>query len=247
MQIKTILFFIMFLSTVTTVNGGTIRHDVKDSDYIEYGKKHECVVAVNCKTKEGFSAHGSGVIINPNWIVTAAHVVKDCSEIKILLKGKTIKIKKIIVKKEFDGSMKNNDIAVCESEEPMELDFYPKLYDADDELGKVCSIAGFGVTGTGLTGAVRSDNQKRAGSNIISSVNDDMIFCIMDRSNDKSTSLEYCISHGDSGGGLFIDQKLAGINSMVMATDNRPDSNYGDESGHTRISVYKSWIEENIK
>lgn len=247
MQIKTIFFFIMFLSTVTTVNGGTIRHDVKDSDYIEYGKKHECVVAVNCKTKDGLSAHGSGVVINPHCVVTAAHVVKDCSDVQILLKGKTIKTKKIVVKKEFEGSMKDNDIALCESEEPMILDFYPKLYDTYDELGKVCSIAGFGVTGTGLTGAVKSDNQKRAGSNIISSVNDDMIFCKMDSPSSKSTSLEYCISHGDSGGGLFIDQKLAGINSMVLANDHKPDSNYGDESGHTRISRYKDWIEDNIK
>jgi len=69
----------------------------------------------------------------------------------------------------------------------------------------------------------------------------------VNRPGNKDTNLEYCISHGDSGGGLFIDQKLAGINSIVLASDKNPDSNYGDESGHTRISKYKDWIEDNIK
>lgn len=247
MKIKRIfLLAVLFLATPTT-NAGTISHNVSDEKYVEYGKKHECVVAINCVDKDGKNCCGSGVVINSNWIVTAAHVVKDCSEVKIILNGKTIKIKKVIVKKEFEGLMKDNDIAVCESEELMELEFYPELYDKDDEMGKLCSICGFGLTGNGFTGAVIVDHKKRAGSNIVDNISDDMIFCTMNRPSSKSTVLEYCIASGDSGGGLFIDQKLAGINSIVLASDKKPNSNYGDESGHTRISKYKKWIEDSIK
>ena len=55
------------------------------------------------------------------------------------------------------------------------------------------------------------------------------------------------IGSGDSGGGLFLDGKLAGINSFVMAADGKTNSDYGDECAHTRISTYKKWIEEKTK
>ena len=59
--------------------------------------------------------------------------------------------------------------------------------------------------------------------------------------------LEFLISHGDSGGGLFINGKLAGIHSFVSASDKKADSSYGDQSGHTRISTYKRWIDFIVK
>jgi hypothetical protein len=63
----------------------------------------------------------------------------------------------------------------------------------------------------------------------------------------QKTSLEFLISHGDSGGGLFIDSKLAGINSCVFAEDKSLNSDINDESGHTRISINKKWIDEIIE
>ena len=66
-------------------------------------------------------------------------------------------------------------------------------------------------------------------------------------SKNNHTELEFCAANGDSGGGLFIDNKLAGINSMVLAADKKTNSDYGDECTHTRISSYKSWIDSLIK
>jgi hypothetical protein len=114
----------------------------------------------------------------------------------------------------------------------------------EDELDKICSISGYGSTGTGITGAVKYDDKKRAGSNKIMEVTDHLLKCDMSRQN--PTSLEFLIAHGDSGGGLFIDKKLAGINSFV-ASDDKPDSSFGDESCHTRVCKYKIWLEENMK
>jgi secreted trypsin-like serine protease len=59
--------------------------------------------------------------------------------------------------------------------------------------------------------------------------------------------LEFLIASGDSGGGLFIDNKLAGIHSCVMTVGKNPQSKYGEESGHTRISNFIEWIEDNRK
>jgi hypothetical protein len=64
---------------------------------------------------------------------------------------------------------------------------------------------------------------------------------------DKESRLEFLISHGDSGGGLFINKKLAGINSLVFSSDGKPDSSWRDESGHTRISLFIDWINNTIK
>ena len=59
--------------------------------------------------------------------------------------------------------------------------------------------------------------------------------------------LEFMIAPGDSGGGMFIGNKLAGINSFLMAADKKPDGTYGDEAAFTRISLYVDWIAEQIE
>ena len=51
------------------------------------------------------------------------------------------------------------------------------------------------------------------------------------------------IGHGDSGGGLFIDKKLAGIHSCIYTGDGKLDSSYKDYSAHTRVSLHKPWID----
>jgi hypothetical protein len=111
----------------------------------------------------------------------------------------------------------------------------------------VCSISGYGVTGTFVTGGIKIDGKKRAGSNIINHVDRDLLVCDPSpRShNSRITELEFLIASGDSGGGLFIDGKLAGINSCVMRVGGSPKSTYNEESGHTRISKFISWIKEN--
>jgi hypothetical protein len=122
------------------------------------------------------------------------------------------------------------------------LDFYPELYQDKDEDGKICSISGFGFNGTFISGynAKVFDNKRRAGSNMIDLVTEETLEVSAHKG--VTTELEFMISPGDSGGGLFIDKKLAGINSCVYATDGNADSDYGDSSCFVRISSYVDWI-----
>jgi hypothetical protein len=226
--------------------GGTREPSVPDQRYIEYGEKHECVVPIygNCDCGKGKPHHfaASAVVISPRWVITAAHVVKDNSGVKVRLRDREFSIRKVVVNRHFkENTMGLYDIAMCESEEDMELDFYPQLYDGKDEGGKVASICGYGITGTFGTGAHLSDGRKRAGSNIVRRTGGHVMVC--SATDPKKTNMEFMISHGDSGGGLFIDQKLAGINSFVSAEDRNPNSSYGDECHHTRISLFVPWIE----
>lgn len=249
-MIKKILLILTLVLIGGMAEAGTIRPEKKDQEYLDYGSKYESVIRLNGKYKnsdDGAIASGSGVVISENWVLTAAHVV-DCMEDPFFTIGeKTHFVKKIIVNSEFDinKQMSNGDIALCFVEDRIIISVYPKLYTDNNENEKICGISGYGLTGNGKTGATHSDGKRRAGSNKIILVEECLLFC--DMSQNDPTALEFLIAHGDSGGGLFIDGKLAGINSFVACSDGKPDSNYGDESGHTRISKYKPWIDDNIK
>lgn len=241
-------FFSILLYT-SYLFSGTIDPNTPDSKYLEYGSKFDYVVRLCCVDSDSQKACGSAVLIDKNWAITAAHVVDHCSDWTIIVKNKAIKIDEVMVNPNYDANVfGRGDIALCYIKAGVDLDFFPSLYEEDREVGKVCSIAGWGITGTFYTGATVSDNRIRAGSNIVDSVaNDRILVCSPSRTGQRKTELEFLIASGDSGGGLFIDQKLAGINSSVMAIDKKPDSTYTDESCHTRVSHYMTWIKETIK
>lgn len=231
------------------VCAGTIDPANSDKLYIDYGQKFNCIFKICGKTEDGKNYCASAVVIDKNWILTAAHVVQECVEIRIKDdNNKEYCVNKVIINKEFnDNQFGKNDIALGYIEEDIVLDFYPELYTETDEVGKICSISGYGITGNFLTGCIISDSKKRAGSNFIDKIDRDLLICSPSRkSGPKYTQLEFIIGSGDSGGGLFIDKKLAGINSCVIAGDRKPDSTYTDEAGHTRISSFVDWIKESM-
>tara|TARA_B100000131_G_scaffold97656_1_gene94792 strand:- start:1657 stop:2304 length:648 start_codon:yes stop_codon:yes gene_type:complete len=191
--------------------------------------------------------YGSGVIVRPRILITASHVVQDTESSHVIFGDKKIKILGYVCPKaDQDKEVGPLDIAVCLLEEEIKLDFYPELYDKKDEMGKLCSLAGWGMNGTWTTGIVASDKKRRAGSNYVDNeLFQGMIVCSVDKP--PYTSLEYLIGNGDSGGGLFIDKKLAGVHSCIFTDDGRLDSSRRDWSAHTRVSIHKKWIDDIIE
>lgn len=243
-----ILIFVVFLSCV--VYGGTIDPNTPDSEYIKYGNEHECVLPIMgiLDDKLNSNFRGSCVIISPYYCISAAHVVSNSICQHIIYDNKVYPCAIVAIHGLYNPNIKGtNDIALIKLQKPINLDFYPELYTEKDEINKICSIAGYGFSGNFKTGYNVStyDNKKRAGSNIINHIDKNTLICsVTDKPN---TTLEFMIASGDSGGGLFIDQKLAGINSCVYATDGKANSDYGDESAHTRISDYITWIDDTKK
>lgn len=242
----TFMVITLFLYSYKLI-AGTIDPNTTDEKYLTYGAKFQNVVKLCCYDKENRMCCGSAVIIDSHWILTAAHVVNECNNHCIYLKEQKYLLDNVISHPDYKPTIFGyNDLALGYIVEDAGLDFYPDLYENQDESGKICSIAGYGITGNFVTGANISDGKKRAGSNIIDHIEKQVLICSPSRQGKNKTELEFLISNGDSGGGLFIDKKLAGINSAIMCSDKKLDSSYGDESCHTRISVYRNWILETI-
>lgn len=243
-------FKCILISLVLTTScfAGTRTPTKSDQKYLDYGADgFECVVPItgSCSCGKNHTFHASAVVIREHWFLTAAHVVKDTSEVKIKIKDKLVSLTKVFVHKDFEKSQLGfDDIALGYCEEKIELNFYPELYKNKDEENKIVSICGYGMHGTFSTGAITSDGLKRAGSNRIARCEKNVLVCTL---NDLNTELEFMIASGDSGGGLFIGNKLAGINTFVMADDGKPNSDYGDECAHTRVSLYIDWINKIIE
>lgn len=244
-----ILIILLLLAPIhNTGFSGTIDPNISDNKYIEYGKKFECVLKLCGVYKDGTLFCASAIAINDNWILTAAHVVENAKQAKVIdTSKKEYVIDDIIIHPKYDQmELNGNDIAILHTDTPMNISYYPELYETEDEVGKVCALSGYGLTGTFNTGSKVSDDRRRAGSNRIDKIENELLMCSPSIGSEK-TALEFLIASGDSGGGLFIDKKIAGINSCVFATDKKPNSSYSDESGHTRVSRHFKWIRRMIK
>lgn len=227
--------------------GGIIDPEVNDKEYIEYGNDFKYILRLSGRYEDNSEFTCSCVAIDDRWVVTVAHALinnKNCYIQKD--DGTKIWIEKIIQHPSFKyENFDGNDIAICYLDKSVDLKIYPKLYEKQDELNKLSSICGYGSTGNFVSGRVKHDGQKRAGLNCVERIDQNLLICSPSKEN--KTKLEIFISDGDSGGGLFIDNKLAGINSFVSSIKNKnTNSVYGDESGHSRISTVKNWIENHI-
>ena len=235
----------------TLLKAGTIDPRVSDLKYLSYGQRHKCVALITGDMPTAGSTarlRASAVIFKPKIVITAAHVIDGSEKMQVTLGTQKSNVVTAIYPNKWDKkSIGPCDLALCVLDKPIQLDFYPELYSGKDEFGKVCSIAGYGITGDHQNGVQKKDNKKRAGSNVIDkNLFNGMLVCSINSR--PKTSLEFLISHGDSGGGLFVDGKLAGINSAVMTKHGGElDSDYNDQSCHTRISVHKDWLDKVIK
>jgi Trypsin len=247
MFLRAILLVLALLPA--TLLAGTRDPNTPDSQYVEFGKQFPCVKRIRAVIKYNDKdtwQYGSAVIIRSHWILTAAHVVEDAGSPEVLGDNDAkFPLSKVFLHDEYKNeNVGYHDIALGYSPKDFALEFYCPLYTKDDELNKPVTIAGFGFTGTFYTGAAIGDGQRRAGHNKIEGMERAVLVCRPDKAG--KFPLEFIIAPGDSGGGLFIGNELAGINSFLMAIDKKPDGTYTDEACHTRISLYADWINSTI-
>ena len=244
------LIFLFFLIASCSLQAGTIDPSVSDDKYVKYGEDYECVLPIMGILDDNLNSNfrGSCVVIDRYHILTAAHVVQNSITQHVLYDNKAYPCLIVAIHAKFDMKKKAScDIAIARLQRPIDLDFYPELYESKNEKDKVCGLAGYGFHGNFKTGYLvyNYDNKKRAGSNIIDNIQGDVLTYSIGK--DNKTTLEFLISPGDSGGGLFIDQKLAGIHSFIYSMKGKADGKYGNVGCSTRVSEYVDWIKQTKK
>jgi hypothetical protein len=243
---KILLVLFLIFSSIIISEAGTIDPNTPDSKYTEYASGFPFIGKLIGKSLDDKPFIASAVAYSDDIFFTAAHVLDNNKECYIQINNKIITMKDFIQHENYNTNVFGyNDISIGMLSNKIELSWYPSLYEDQNEMGQICSLSGFGMTGDFINGVTKSDSLQRAGSNRIDKIDRGLLIC-NPSANRHKTSLEFLIASGDSGGGLFIGNKLAGIHSCVIA-DGRPSrSEYGTESGHTRVSDHHKWIKDSI-
>ncbi|MCT7949940.1 S1 family peptidase [Ancylothrix sp. C2] len=258
---------IAILATVATVtsnqlaNAGTMRHDRTDTQYRTLANSFSSVGSLSLRGATS-SWNCSGTLIGTNYLLTAAHCLEDSAGQNLIggtftLGGTRYNIGSGVKNSGWTTSNRNPtagfDMAILQLTSNVTNVSAATLSTATNENGQTGTYVGFGFRGTGTTGQVANTfGTKRAGQNIMNlgsqlGWSDQVLwsdFTDPRLNANAALNLEYNIASGDSGGGLFINGLLAGVNSVIQnANRNTLWADYGDRSLVTRVSSLNNWIQ----
>lgn len=253
---------VMALGVATPAGwAGTIRHDRSDVAHRQYAGMFSSVGKVTARFPNGGGLTGSGVLIAPDLVLTAAHVAEGTGAMQFRLPeyGTSYEATQVLIHPAWTGDvLRGSDISVFRLDRPVTEVAPAARFRGWWDL-RPAAMAGYGITGTGLQGFTGPvSNVRRAGVNqidgrraagILLSDFDAPHYAAVGATLGATTphNLEYAIAPGDSGGGLFIwanrKWQLVGINSFILSHDGNPNASYGDSSGFARVRWFQDWID----
>ena len=243
----------------TSACGVTIRDDQADQDYLDLGASPDYA----CVGTFASGLTGCATLIAPNWVLTAAHLFVASSG-TFTINGGTYAADQLIKHPQFvsNQELQGYDMGLAHLTTPVSGVTPAMPYSGSLEPVSMMTFVGFGLTGTGLTGATRADFKKRAFQNLADGdFGDPGVLLGADFDNPHSAAdnhfgdptpllLEGCVAYGDSGGGVFLTADsttyLAGVISFVAAIDGNGNADYGDLTGFGRVSAFNDWINTTI-
>jgi hypothetical protein len=248
-RLTLIVIFIQIACLLNEAEAIIIRHDVPDSQYVELGELYsEYLVHMNLELP-GMPPDGEGVLIDPYWALTAAHVATEVETgHTVTVDGKNVQVDSVYIHPDWDDGA-SNDIALIKLREPMKLAKCAELYSLNDEAGQLVVVAGRGDTGNGNLGPTHNDSRLRAATNQVDGVTDLFIYWEFDDPEEevRVQVLEGISGPGDSGGPAFLERGgrtyVAGISSSQSTSQtNGEPGMYGVVEYYVRVSSYLTWI-----
>jgi secreted trypsin-like serine protease len=215
-------------------------------------------------------------------ILTAAHCLTDSyGNLDVLKTSAEFEDGRTTVSVASDGyyiypgwdGFSGGDLAVLRLTSALPSNYVPfGINTSNGELGQGFVMLGYGLSGTGNTGATTNTGRKRIGVNSLDvavesfgpirgsqllfdfdsgSPNHDTLGAVFGAQWTGEGFYEGMIAFGDSGGPAVLeDYSIAGINSYILSpgtpldVDNKLNSSYGEIGGLTRVSSYAPFIND---
>lgn len=216
---------------------------------------------------------GHGVLIAPQWVVTAAHAVSWQHSLDVVVVGGTPRaVRRVVVHpgykqapqamidaalksgdwtRFFDFTASSDDIALIQLAEPVRDVAPARIYNGSVS-GKIVRIMGRGATGTGLQGHSLHGPHRtdlRQGYNRITLSEGRWIGYAFDKP-PNALPLEATTGSGDSGGPILVavdnEWHVAGIAAWKRGEVDGTEihpGRYGEISYGVRLGHYAGWIE----
>nr|WP_295379151.1 trypsin-like serine protease [Pseudoxanthomonas sp.] len=224
------------LAASSTAGAVVIRADVDDAKYR--------IPASGFPALVDMPGEGHGVLIAPQWAITAAHTLPGNAALKqVAINGVSRDVERVVrhpgyktlPKELLDQAMasgeatlivvflaSSDDIALIKLKQPV-TDIAPvALYRQGDEAGRIVSIVGKGATGTGALGhdpAGPNRTELRRADNTVTSAYDRWLCYVFDEP-PAALPLEGMLGNGDSGGPVLVQvdgrPSLAGLASWKV-------------------------------
>jgi len=255
---KGLLLAVIVLASALSCPGATILDEVDPQAYRDEALLYESVGKVT-----GSLFSGSGVLISERWVLTAGHVAMGKAGGTFTIGGAGYTVQASVTYPDYAFPNDFSDLGLLRLASPV-TSVAPapmlRLASSGQLLGLEAAWVGFGLGGTGTTGA-QAPFDHRAFTNVIDvfgpsyGLTSTAFIADFDKpdgstnapgSSPTSTRLEGNVTSGDSGGGVFITVDgtayLVGVISFTGGFSPGMNSRYGSISGASDLQQFYSWI-----